>query len=220
MIYLKSYGYQIDHNLIKYNSSIRSKSDIIKLLISIIKYLNIVAPKEYESMIAGGPGNIILILHIDKMSRIFVSENNKIHTFHFPFNLIVLGGKMKVYYNGIEIDNGILSLLTATFRELDDWQSIERIIESYWDAIDDFDISAAEAQIYNGLITFLLSFETGYLRFDHDEENAHNKPFHPINHLDIYYTNKTKFKVGLQNKIDHVQLIDILNISTPCMTLR
>lgn len=217
---MKAYGFQVDPKLIKYNSSIRSKSDIIKLIIGIVRFFNFASPIELENLtLQENTKDIVLTLYIDKMSRVIITENGKIHTFHFPFNLIILDGNMKTYYNGIELDNGILSIMTTAFRDLEDWQSIEQIVESYWEAIDDFNISTAEAQNYNSLITFFLSFEPGYLRFDYDEKNVKDG-LHPLNHLDVNYTNRTTFKVGLQNKINHVQLIDILNISTPCMILK
>jgi hypothetical protein len=215
-----AFGYQISPNLIKYNTSIRSKADIIRLLIAIVRYLNIASPNELEKLtIENRPGDIVLILHVDKMSRIFISDNDKIHTFQFPFSVGVSDGKLHIAFNGIQIDNGVVSILNTALSEFEDWYPLEQIIEKYWEAIDDFEISKAEAQIYNGMITYLLSFEPGYLRFDYDQDNKSNER-HPLNHLDIYYTNKNTFKIGLLDKLNHIQLIDILNISTPCLTLK
>ena len=52
------------------------------------------------------------------------------------------------------------------------------------------------------LITFLLSFEAGYLRFDIDELNANGK-MHPKEHLDINYSTGCTFKLGLSKELNY-----------------
>lgn len=219
---MKAYGVQIDPNVIGYNSAIRDKTIIIKLVINIVRFLLISQVRPLEELtIKNSETSIVLVLNVDKMSRILICENDKIHTFQFPFNLVISGGNAKICYNHIELNSGILTILSATFIDLNDGQSIEKILGNYWEAISDLEIGATEARIYSSLITYLLSFEPGYLRFDHDNNKDRlNEKNHPLNHIDIYYTNKNTFKIGLQNKLNYKQMIDILDIAKPCLTLK
>lgn len=222
LISMKAYGVQIDPHLIGYNSAIRNKSGIVKLLINIVRYLIIYHVKPLEELtIQDSTTSIVLILNVAKMSRILICENDKIHTFQFPFNLIISDDNTKIYYNHIELDSGILAILSTTFIDLDDGQSIEKILENYWEAISNLEIDENDVRIYSGLITYLLSFEPGYLRFDYDDnEDRANVTNHPVNHLDIYYTNNNTFKIGLNNKLNYNQMIDILDITKPCLSIK
>jgi hypothetical protein len=215
---MKAYGIQIAPYIIKYNSAIRDKSSIIKLLINIVRVLIVWPMKPLENLvIEGKEDEILLILNIQRMSRVFICENNKIHTFQFPFDLTVSDEKIKIYYNYIELNSGVLTILSNTFAHFNDDQSIEKILDDYWVAIDDFEINKEEAEIYSGLITYLLSFEPGYLRFDYDDRPLQN---HPLNHLDVYYTNKNTFKIGVQSKLDYKKMIAILDTVSPCLMVR
>ncbi|MEA4836285.1 MAG: hypothetical protein VB133_14265 [Anaeromusa sp.] len=219
---MKSYGIEVDPNIIGYNSSIRDKSTIVKLLINIVRYLTIYPVKPLKTLnIQNTKTRIALILNIAKMSRILICEDKKIHTFQFPFDLSISNDSIKIYYDNIEIDSGILTILSTTFTDLNDGQSIEKIIENYWGAISDLEISENEARIYSGLITYLISFEPGYLRFDYDDNTDRTDPNnHPLNHLDIYYTNKNTFKIGLSDRLSYTQLINVLDIAKPCCKMK
>ncbi|WP_144034144.1 hypothetical protein [Sporomusa silvacetica] len=56
-------------------------------------------------------------------------------------------------------------------------------------------------------------------QYDYDVEREDGKK-HPLNHLNIYYTGKNTFKVGLPQEINNGQIIDLLNLNTECKFLK
>jgi hypothetical protein len=68
--------------------------------------------------------------------------------------------------------------------------------------------------------------EDGYIRYDMNEvgyKEAKEKGFehrHPLNHLDVFYTSKATFKLGLKKAIINDEFIDYLNIKTDCKYLQ
>ena len=85
--------------------------------------------------------------------------------------------------------------------------SPSEIIETLIDSIELFDI-----------LNRLITYEYGYIRYDYDFEHA-NGNFHPLNHLDINYLNTNQYKLGLDNKLNVEQFIDILDLNTDCYFL-
>lgn len=217
---MKAYGFKISSKAIGYNFCIRNKIGIIKLLVEIMRFLFITRP---VALSTGCPqleeGTIYLIIYIDKMSRIFISEENKIHSFFFPFTLREDENRYSVYFNDWELSSGSCSILSAAFRDICDSQPLETILEQYWDTVGDFNLLPNEVQLHSSLITYLLTFEPGYLRFDHDFVQA-LPGIHPLDHIDFNYTNKIEFKVGVESRLDHQQLINILDLNRPCFSLK
>lgn len=216
---MKAYSFNVKPDIINYSSSIRSKIDIIQLIVGISRYLMMTkpepllnTPKEIEE------GEIRLVIYIDKMHRVFLSEKDKIHSFHFPFAFSVRDGKCVLSHDHFEITSAACTVLEATFFNLSRTYTIESILENYWDIAADFQISEEEINLYGNLITYLLSFEPGYLRFDHDVIRK-EVGIHPEYHLDINYTNGASFKFGLTTFLRDVDFIDILDLNTPCLYL-
>lgn len=219
---MKTYGFDINPSVIYYNSSIRDKFTIIKLLIGISNFLNMSKPQLLSELSKDfSSEKIRLIIYIDKMSRIFIEEKEKIHTFFFPFKLRVDNNKYTLFSNDAEISNVTCSVMSAIFNNLSDEESLEFILEQYWDVADDLGLPKEEEKVYSKLITYLLTFESGYLRLDHDEsERGRGKrEAHPIDHIDCNYTDGASFKLGLSSSIACSDLIDILDINTPCTCL-
>ena len=76
---MKTYGFDINPSVIYYNSSIRDKFTIIKLLIGISNFLNMSKPQLLSELSKDfSSEKIRLIIYIDKMSRIFIEEKEKI----------------------------------------------------------------------------------------------------------------------------------------------
>lgn len=214
---MKSFGFQLNPKLIDYTSAIRNKGDIIGLLINILRFININKPTLSPLIIEDDQSEILLIIHIDKMSRIFVVEKNKIHTFQFPFKLFAFEDNLIIKYNDTVIDSGIISLLSTVFIDFDENKPLEEMLDKYWNAISDFEVEEKEAELVETLITFVLTFETGYLRFDNDEIRCNE--MHPINHLDFYYSSNNTFKMGLSKRLEHGKMIDILDITKKCINI-
>lgn len=214
---MKAYGYKLAPQAIKYSSAIRNKTDIIKLLVEISRLINIESPQVLSKIsLDYTPGSIHVIIYIDKMSRVLIKEQNKIHSFNFPFSLRENSNQFILSCNSFDIDSGVCSILSTVFNDISDTTSLESILEKLWDTMDDTGDSKDETRSVTQLITFLLSFEPGYIRFDHDEKNAKGD-LHPINHLDINYHSNTSYKLGLTSMVDIYDLIDIIDIYTDCM---
>ena len=198
---------------------IRDKEDLIVLLLETIKLFLV--------------GNIIndtkkvgkILLHIDKMSRVFYETENKFFSFNFPFNLEIItqpeGTDIRIYDTtiGVDLDHQLISALLSLFSE--------KILEK--ESLDDFhyvilttdDMIEGSYSINTiwSLFRRLLLFESGYLRYDHDP-SYENGLMHPLNHLDFYFTTGNTFKVGLEDRINITHLIDILDIQTDCHFFR
>lgn len=217
---MKAYGIDITSQIINYNSAIRQKSDVARLLISITRFLNISDElPQLEALPNDWSSNCIrLIIYVDKMSRVFICEKEKLHTFHFPFQIIKEDHTL-VLFEGENITSAICSILFSVFEKLSDDDTLETVLEKYWETVSDLEITMNDNQLCGKLITFLLSFEPGYARFDLDDANDTGS-MHPREHLDINYSSGTTFKLGLSKALNYNELIDILNINTPCCYLQ
>lgn len=83
----------------------------------------------------------------------------------------------------------------------------------------DFADCIDEACTFDGdiwcLFRELLISEDGYIRYDHDPDNAAGD-MHPLHHLDVFYSSGSTFKLGLRNSIDTATFEDYLDITTAC----
>lgn len=75
---MKTYSFNVKPDIIHYSSSIRSKIDVIQLIVGISRYLMMTKPeplldnpKEIED------GEIRLVIYIDKMRRVFYLKKIK-----------------------------------------------------------------------------------------------------------------------------------------------
>jgi len=193
-------------------SPIRDKKHIIMLLLDAIPLLT------FGETIEQATDNYI-ILRIDKMSRLFFVLNNKFYSFKFPFNVeIVEEQNNPLIYDsttGIEISGKNLAALRSAFYELfieRDNQGILDLDSELLFIMESFEMKPNKDLIW-GILKKLLIFEPGYLRYDYDEIHENGK-LHPLNHLDINYSNDITFKIGIKNKISSDIFIDILDLNT------
>ena len=208
---MKQYKYCISKYFIKYDSSIRSRNDIVMLLLHIVKFLlQVNVCDDFEST-----KDVELIIKVDKMSRIFICTEEKIHTFHFPFELKTISNKFQICYQGEIIDNLHIAVLMSLFYEVNIISDINQLYELFLDIEKINQLSKEDFRLCSKLITLLLSFEIGYLRYDYDER-YNNGDIHPLNHLDINFTNGSTFKLGLKEKINQTVLDDIVDTGTNC----
>lgn len=194
---------------------IRGKQDIINIVLSIAKAIAItpfdihreIDENEYEC-----------ILHIDKMSRIFLGIGSSIHSLHFPFTVLVDENATKSSFDGYTIDSYVTSVLMAAQNAKYFWDgSIEECFCQFSETCDSYSIST-EREIHWlwNIMMHLMLFEPGYIRYDLDEERA-EKRRHPLHHLDIYYSGNTTCKVGLKHPLSIDDLIDFLDVTTDCL---
>lgn len=190
---------------------IRKKEDLSILLLETIKAIlvgNIVSDIDSKGKV---------ILNINKMSRLIFNTKNKYFSFNFPFSIEkVSTDKVRIYDSNfcIDIDSQIVAILLSLFRE--DILTQKSLDELY----DELDNKQAEIEEYDIdsawlLLKKIIMFESGYLRYDYDEEHQ-NGLLHPLNHLDMYYSSNNTFKIGLEKKITIEKFIDILDVDTDC----
>lgn len=195
---------------------IRSKHELLKLLVQTIKFLVLapVAPTDRA------PSDRKLILYIDKMSRLLFCVEDKMFSFQFPLQ-VRIGAENNslsiLYRDYFEIDHIISSLLVSVFGQEDifdnslkdiDERIQEEILVNEWNCLVDSDS-------FYELAKHLVLFEPGYIRYDHDEAHA-NGALHPEHHLDIFFSSNNTMKLGLRNAVESEWVLDMLNILTNC----
>lgn len=217
---MKKYSFDLYPELISYNTSIRKKQTIINIITGVTRFL--INASEKDMVQEDSPikeGKIRIVIYIDKMSRIFIIDGQKIHSFCYPFQIKTQEKHFIVSFEQTIITSAVCSVLTTVFKDPLEEVTIECVIERYWDVMTEFEIEKSSKANHGQIVTLMLLFEPGYLRFDHDEE--HNiGDLHPLNHIDINYTNDITFKIGLLNIWKSEQMIDLVNINTPCLFLR
>lgn len=207
---MKSLTYILPPRQISYTGSIRSKFTLIDITIEILRYINIIdaSPEASEESLA--EGNVFLEIAVEnKMSRVFISDGVKIHSWHFPFQIHMESGKTHTSYRGYPINNAVCAILAASFHKTEDPPQIADILDQFWSTADDFGMEAADREICEMMILHLLTFEPGYVRFDYDPDRECDN--HPLNHLDVNYKDAANFKLGLPEKYDCQKLIHLLN---------
>ncbi|MDR1181823.1 MAG: hypothetical protein LBL13_07575 [Bacteroidales bacterium] len=153
-----------------------------------------------------------MVLHIDKMKRLFFFSEKKFFSINFPFFISnSLNGNM-VYDN---FDKNIDSRIISTIMELFSGKNIlaSNNLITFLDMLEDI---YEETDIWN-IIIELLTFEEGYIRFDNDVE--HTSELHPQYHIDVYYKESNKMKFGLQNMIVEDDFFDLLDSKSSCYFL-
>lgn len=189
---------------------INDKQDIIRLIISAVKLFMIKdnLPLARDDEISGK-----LILCIDKMSRLFLCQPEKVTSVCFPFQAKEIDGSLIFNHSTIgDIDNRVTSAITAI---LNHTSFNSPCAAQFADPI--IDLETDIEGIWN-LMRSLLIYEDGYLRYDYDLERA-NGDKHPLNHIDVFYSSNSCFKLGLNVSIGFNQLKDILDLNTNCAYL-
>lgn len=194
----------------KFFTPVRKKTDIIKILMESIRYISLKPEVSDEDSLG------TITIFIGKMSRIFFLKEEKIFSINFPFYIMEEDGLLFKYKDIINIDGQVISNVISTLKckEFDSHCSLEFV-----EPITDYE------EINNSFWVFfkdLLLMESGYIRYDYDietynkfkEENREHE--HPLNHFDIFYSSNTTFKIGLRNKLNVEDFIDILDLKTNC----
>lgn len=160
-------------------------------------------------------------LSINKMNRIFYVLEGKMFSMQFPFCIDDNNepNKVIIYHNitGTVINSMVLSFLIEAFEQMTqkemDFETVFEIIMETEIINDEF--TTKEMWL---LISHLLKYDLGYIRYDIDPEHENGK-MHPLNHLDICFDNSATYKIGLSNKIEFEDFKNILDITTDCWYL-
>ena len=184
--------------------AIRDKIDYTRILVYGARQLLL----EIEAGETKVSSNMKLI--VDKMSRLFFYKDKKYFSVSFPF------------ITTLDNENNVVELTTYTGKRLDN-QSISSVI-SIIDS-EQFKLNPSLIDFYlepNGiessglmLLEEIFQFEPSYIRYDNDP-NSEKEKLHPLNHLDINYSQYSTFKIGLHKEITSDYFENLQNIKTDC----
>ncbi len=198
------------------NKPIRSKEDIIRVLLLSIK--NLLLENEFEDE---GKGEVKII--IGKNSRIyFICKErgnlpNKYYSFTFPFFVekdidgkVLVKSKINSEVITSELVDNLLVLLenkwfsdlNETFDDIDKFAcDYFYIFEEYYSSKGIIGEEQDRSHIeYWSIVKSLLTFEPAYVRYDYDPDHEDGEK-HPLNHLDIHYANNGTFKLGFDKSM-------------------
>ncbi len=180
---------------------VRDRKQVVELLLSTMR-LFLLQPLPRPLKISG-----LLELRISKMSRLFFFSENKHFSIAFPFIAKLNDDGVLAFYNdsGFEISSKTLSEITAIIDSGYDFDN-----GSFIDFYDSFEESLVESPNFWTVFLKLMTFEEGYIRYDYDEEHE-NGDLHPLNHLDIFYSSKPTFKIGLRDRYQKDYLVNLVN---------
>lgn len=186
-------------------SPIRTRADIIVLLMKVIKIMD-VGPALEEK-----PVTEYFELVISRTSRLFFYSEDKHFSIGFPFSATTEDDQLVFKtLTGVVVDSQMTSDILGVM-------SSEEIF--FYEDIIDFASPVSDYFIHNrggwAVLRELLMAEDGYIRYDHDPVHAKGD-VHPLHHLDVFYGARQTFKIGLTKKIDHGHLHDALDPQTPC----
>jgi len=202
---LKQRAYSLDQRDIDiFFSPIRSKQDVVVLLMKCVKFMLLDSPKKPEVAV----GKMILV--VSKMSRLFFFSNDKYFSVNFPFtvteepNGLVFSSKLLV-----EIDHKITS---DVLKVISSEEFNHSCIYTFNDCVAEFE---EQTTGFWSLLKELLVFEDGYLRYDYDPVRVNGKK-HPLHHIDVFYSNGSTFKIGTNKQIEHNSLVDLVDVLSDC----
>ncbi|EGM77883.1 hypothetical protein Rhein_1968 [Rheinheimera sp. A13L] len=202
--------FYIDETIAKNISfAIRDKFDYAVLILNIVNSVKL----SYALNIKSGYGEICIIT--EKMRRVVCRLESKIFSVSLPFTVrfqddsVLFESKTSGIIDSILVSNALSVLNSEKLRS-------ESCVAQLADLIIDMSYSKPELWSF---LKELLFLEDSYLRFDHDSKNE-NGSLHPLNHLDVFYSNSATFKIGLHKKIESSDFIDILDVKTDCHFLQ
>ena len=175
-----------------FSKPIRNKNDCVSILLETVE--NFIYHNEAIKEIQN---NTMLL----ENGRLFVFLENKYFSIKFPFK-IKIEEKIKFYINNIELNSKILSAIRYAFLNISN--SIRDIlyqIEKEYEQINKDEIEE--------IIIAMLLLDDEYLRYDHDAKNENGK-LHPLDHLDIFYTNNS-VKLGLKDRLSQKNFVKIIS---------
>ena len=152
-----------------------------------------------------------MIVCTDKMHRVIVQSDGKTFTTSLPFSVRMVDETYCcTLKSGIELDSKLTSEIIAALSTTESFSNVEVLgfVDDVMGISDDPDtlwIALSE----------LINADDGYVRFDHDPEREDGK-LHPLNHIDVFFSQSATFKLGLTVKIEMEALSDLLNIKTDC----
>ena len=176
-----------------FSKPIRNKNDCVSILLETVE--NFRDPNQAIKQIQN---NTMLLQN----GRLFVFLENKYFSIKFPFQIKIEEKEIKFYINNIELNSIILSAIRYAFLNISN--SIRDILSQIKEEYEQINIDEIEE-----IIIAMLLLDDGYLRYDHDAKNENGK-LHPLDHLDIFYTNNS-VKLGLSGRLSQKNFVKIIS---------
>jgi hypothetical protein len=194
--------------------AIRSKEDIIKVLMETITIMIIGSQVDLSYQESDKRGKILLL--ISKMSRLFYFSDKKFFSIHFPFRVVEEDDRSLSFYfrDSLKIDNKVISDVLSVISDIQKFGS-----SSLYDFIDSVDSIEDEGQLFWSFLRELMVFEDGYLRYDDDEKNERDA-IHPRYHCDVFYSSNATLKLGLNSPLNEEEFVNLFDIQSNCYFLR
>lgn len=222
----KRYSLKTFPEMIGLNSSIRSRNDIVFVILKTMTrfmYDDFKSNDEIDTSTDKDSQNICVIINIDKMSRIFLISCSKIHTFHFPFTITCEDNSFKFTHNGEIVDDATNSALIEFYNFIRS-DEVNPNSKDYplilLDKLTDIGEKIDKSDLLQSIVMMLQTFEIGYLRYDYDNSDRADEKMHPINHLDINFSSSATYKIGLENSLKYDDLEEIINTNKICKFLK
>jgi hypothetical protein len=205
----KEFTFDLNERLIRsFFKPIRKKEDSILLIMNAIQFMSISS----RVPILSPKGRMVLI--ISKMSRVFFYSGEKHFSIAFPYTVEEVEGEFRVFSSSAgEINEMIISKVKSVLSG--EGVMSEGCISLLADSVLDESLLTPN---FWSVLRELLLMEDGYLRYDHDPERESGH-IHPLNHLDVFYSSKAGFKVGLSGRLSEGELIDIMDYESDCRYL-
>lgn len=198
----KKYELNVDSHLKgRFLFPIRSKLDLIKVLLEAMRFISAgIQFSENEDK---------LFISVSRHSRIFFYFSEKKFSIALPFSI------KKDEQDNFTFSSNLYGLIDA--KSISDLIKIfnSSVIENPLDLAGEIEICQPSRTGFWHLVRDLMLFDCGYIRYDHDSERE-NGNIHPLYHLDVFHSNHSSFKLGLNNSLNIVDFIDILDVSSNC----
>lgn len=194
-------------------NSIREHNDIVIALLNVMESFLLqynFAHKKYHNDVC---------ICVSRRSRVFIDYDQSVHCFAIPFNISYSSGEYFFNYYDEQLSFKEIGILKSLFLNNSIFTTIESFFDEFLSTMDIFSVKTQkEFDFYFSLFLFLLKFETGYIRFDHDIKGA-DLETHPENHFDIFFSKPASFKLGINNNVSIEEFIDILDPDSLCYYL-
>jgi len=212
---MKKYKFNISKNVLtKFfpEQRVKDKAQIIEILMETVRYM-LINPEISDEESVGK-----IILYIDKMSRLFFFKEKKYFSIVFPFLTSEQDGRLSFsFQNEIDVTSRLISKVISIIK-CDEFK--EKCSLDFITPICDFEDECDEN--FWIFLREILLMEDGYIRYDYDEKSYNEalergeKHKHPLNHYDLFYSNKATFKLGLNSEVSDDDFIDLVDIKTNC----
>jgi len=184
-------------------SPIRDKASFARLVVCSARQLLLNTPMK------GIETTAKLKLIVDTMSRLFFYKDKKYFSVAFPLTVKTEGNLVTEIntFSGKNLDfiniSAIISILDSDY-----FKNHPSLIDF---PIEPLSIEATG--IY--FLEEIIQYEPSYIRYDNDPANENGK-FHPLDHLDVNYSQYGTYKLGLPKYITEKYFENLQNTNTEC----